>query len=100
MWSAFKKKVQLAVILPATLSNSFSGTSQNTRAHATETVLEQLIHDLRQPLSAIESHAYVLQMSATDAATCSHLEAIQDQVTQAHSILERVAGAANAVGMC
>jgi signal transduction histidine kinase len=92
--------VQQAVTLPATLSKTFSNNaSQNTQVHSTETVLGQLIHDLRQPLSAIENHAFVLQMSATDGAICSHLEAIQDSVEQAHYILELLSGAANTISL-
>ncbi len=89
--------MQLAVTIPATLSDPFANTSQNSAPQPTETRLDQLIHDLRQPLSAIESHAYVLQLSATDDAACAHLEAIQGLVAQAHSILEQVTGASRPV---
>jgi hypothetical protein len=88
--------MQPAVTLfPPSLSDPFPISSKNTPLLCTETVLEQLIHDLRQPLSAIENHAYVLELSAVDPRVCCHLQAIQDLVAQAHSILEKVAGAAN-----
>jgi hypothetical protein len=91
--------MQIALTLPS-LSETFSSTSQNTNPPASnrQFVLEQLLHDLRQPLCAIENHAYVLQLNGTDAADSCHLQAIQDLVAQAHSLLEQVAVAAYTVG--
>ncbi len=90
--------MQTAFPSAATRSNTFSNTSKNAPVTYSETLLEQLIHDLRQPLSAIENHAYVLQLSAVDAGVCCHLQTIQDLVAQAHVILERVSGHEEAVG--
>ena len=51
--------------------------------------LEDLIHDLRQPLSAIESLTYYLGLVSTDMQTRMYLESIQKMVMQANHILER-----------
>jgi len=50
-----------------------------------------LVHDLRQPLSIIESTAYYLEMMSDDATIASHLQHIQKMVGETHRILERAA---------
>jgi signal transduction histidine kinase len=57
------------------------------------TVLEELTHELRQPLGVIESLAYYLEMTAEDEQLRAHLQRIQAMVLQASHILERYAGA-------
>lgn len=54
--------------------------------------MEDLVHELRQPLSAIESLAYYLEMMTSDPKTTSHLQQIREMVTQANRILETEAG--------
>lgn len=49
---------------------------------------DELVHNLRQPLSAIESLAYYLELVCADPKTRTHLQHIQEMVTQANSILE------------
>ena len=49
---------------------------------------DDLVHDLRQPLSTIESLAYYLELVCADPNTRNHLQQIQELVTQANSILE------------
>ena len=55
--------------------------------------LDNLLHELRQPLSIIESLAYCLERSATDGTTLAHLSRIQAMVVEAHCILERACAA-------
>jgi signal transduction histidine kinase len=46
-----------------------------------------LVHELRQPLSAIESMAYYLELTCADEKTCAHARQIQAIVQRAHRIL-------------
>ena len=50
---------------------------------------EEFIHDLRQPLSVIESVAYYLELVSSDDKACAHARQIQAMVQQAHRILSR-----------
>lgn len=50
---------------------------------------DDLVHELRQPLSTIECLTYYLELVCTDTQTRSHLRRIQDMVTNANHILER-----------
>jgi signal transduction histidine kinase len=54
----------------------------------TSRTLDELVHELRQPLSTIECLTYYLELVCTDSGTRSHLERIQDMVVQANRILE------------
>ena len=58
------------------------------------TRLDELAHDLRQPLGAIEALAYFLEITAKDEQVCGHLQRIQAMVLQANRILERCCEAA------
>jgi hypothetical protein len=51
--------------------------------------LEELVHDLRQPLSTIECLTYYLELVCADGQTQSHLHRIQEMVNEANHILER-----------
>ncbi|HEX3681221.1 MAG TPA: hypothetical protein VHU83_01675 [Bryobacteraceae bacterium] len=53
------------------------------------TALEELVHELRQPLGVIESIAYFLELTADNEQLCGHLQRIQAMVLQANHILER-----------
>jgi hypothetical protein len=55
--------------------------------------LDNLVHELRQPLSAIEHLAFYLQLVSSDPTVCAHSERIQDLIEQTNRILERAAGA-------
>ncbi len=49
---------------------------------------DELAHELRQPLSTIESLAYLLEMTTPDDRVCRHLEQIRLMVTRANRILD------------
>ena len=51
--------------------------------------LDDLVHDLRQPLSTIESLAYFLEITSLDDTVRGHLQRIQAMVSRAHAILDR-----------
>jgi signal transduction histidine kinase len=51
--------------------------------------LDDLAHEVRQPLSVIESLAYYLELTCTDEKTRAHLQRIQAMVLQAGLILKR-----------
>lgn len=55
----------------------------------TSTNIEDLVHDLRQPLSTIECLTYYLELVCEDAQTQSHLHRIQEMLLQVNHILER-----------
>ncbi len=55
--------------------------------------LEKLIHDLRQPLGAVDSIAYFLELTVTDEQVSPHLERIRTMVTRASQILDGAAAA-------
>jgi signal transduction histidine kinase len=57
--------------------------------HSKDTALEELAHELRQPLGVIESLAYFLEITAEDEQLCGHLQRIQAMVVQANRILDR-----------
>jgi signal transduction histidine kinase len=52
--------------------------------------LDEAVHELRQPLSVIESLAYYLELTSDDETVCAHLRLIQAMVVQAHRILTQV----------
>jgi len=54
-----------------------------------ESVLDDLVHELRQPLSVIESLAYFLEMTSKDEKFSPHLQQIQAMVRQASRILNQ-----------
>jgi len=60
---------------------------QITDLNATE--LEELVHELRQPLGVIESLSYFLEITAEDERLCGHMQRIQAMVLQANHILEQ-----------
>ena len=50
---------------------------------------DELVHDLRQPLSTIECLTYYLELVCADGHTQSQLHRIQEMVLEANHILER-----------
>jgi signal transduction histidine kinase len=54
--------------------------------------LEELAHDLRQPLGAIEALVYFLEITTEDEQVCGHLQRIQAMILEANRILERCCG--------
>jgi len=55
--------------------------------------IEELAHELRQPLSTIESLAYYLEMTSADDQVCTHLQRIREMVDRASRILDHAAAA-------
>ena len=51
--------------------------------------LQELTHEIRQPLGVIDSLAYYLELTTTDDCMCIHLQRIRGMVAQASRILER-----------
>ncbi|MDQ2773946.1 MAG: hypothetical protein M3Y57_03310 [Acidobacteriota bacterium] len=51
--------------------------------------LDELVHELRQPLSVIESLAYFLELTSKDDTVCRHLQQIQAMVLQTNQILSK-----------
>lgn len=64
---------------------------QNATAGVDLAFLEELIHDIRQPLGAIDSLAYFLELTCIDDQACTQLERIRSMVAQANRILEQSA---------
>jgi len=73
--------------LDPVMPSSSQETKQCVRG-SIEAVIDELAHEIRQPLSAIEHLAYLLQMSATDCKTQTHLQQIQALIVQANRVLE------------
>jgi signal transduction histidine kinase len=64
--------------------------------HSRGAGLEELVHDLRQPLSTIECLTYYLELICPDTQAQVQLRQIQEMILQANHILERAsAGQAN-----
>ena len=53
--------------------------------------VEKLIHDLRQPLGAVDSLAYFLELTVADEQAFPHLKKIRAMVSKASQILEGAA---------
>jgi hypothetical protein len=51
--------------------------------------MEHLVHELRQPLSAIEHLAFYLQLVSEDPVICMHSQRIQDMIAEANDILNK-----------
>lgn len=58
-------------------------------ADVNSAALNDLAHELRQPLGVIESLAYYLELVSVDDGASVHLRRIQAMVGQANRILER-----------
>jgi hypothetical protein len=80
-------------LAPALLSSVSPRPSPNHADSLNATIpsneMDHLVHELRQPLSAIEHLAYYLQLVSSDPVVCTHSEQIQDLIAQANRILER-----------
>lgn len=51
--------------------------------------VDELVHEIRQPLSVIESLAYYLELTSADEMVRGHVKRIQAMVLEANQILER-----------
>jgi signal transduction histidine kinase len=65
-----------------------------------ETLLANLIHDLRQPLGNIESSAYYLARLSTDVRVQDQVKMIERQVEQAVQMLTAAAAAIRRQAQC
>ena len=54
-----------------------------------QSALDELVHELRQPLSVIESLAYFLEITSEDDKACRYLQQIQAMVLQTNQILSK-----------
>ena len=59
------------------------------KSGVTHSAMDDLAHEVRQPLSVIESLAYYLELTSTDEKARVHLQRIQAMVLQANLILKR-----------
>ena len=75
----------------ASLAHGEIRARQNMTAGVPPVVLEELIHDIRQPLGAIDSLAYFLELTSIDEQACTQLKRIRAMVVQANRILEQSA---------
>jgi nitrogen-specific signal transduction histidine kinase len=71
----------------ATLSRA--STKGNQFAGVNPAAQDDLIHELRQPLSTIDALAYFLEITSVDDTVRTHLQRIQTMVSRAHGILDR-----------
>jgi nitrogen-specific signal transduction histidine kinase len=71
------------------LNQDSSGETKYRLTDSTEAMLDELAHDLRQPLSTIENLACLLQMNVTDSKAAAYIEQIQDLIEQANRILDK-----------
>ena len=55
--------------------------------------MDELVHDLRQPLSTIECIAYYLEITTSDERVRAQAERIHAMIWQAHRILENQSAA-------
>jgi signal transduction histidine kinase len=66
----------------------------NHIAGVSPAAVDELQHELRQPLSSIDSLAYFLEITSSDETVRQHLQRIQLMVCRAHAILDRWCNAA------
>ncbi len=59
-------------------------------AHKPTSAWLELAHELRQPLDAIQSLAYYLELTSKDEAQKTHLRQIQSLVLKANQILNQI----------
>jgi nitrogen-specific signal transduction histidine kinase len=78
----------VATLAPEALLRQLDLTTAQIQ-HSESSVLQELAHELRQPLGVIESLAYFLELTSTDEQLSAHAQRIQAMVLQANSILQR-----------
>lgn len=82
------KEVVSEIALPRQDVPPGRGHAKGQYAGASPAAFDDLLHDLRQPLSAIESLAYFLEITSSDESVRGHLQRIQAMVARAHGILD------------
>jgi signal transduction histidine kinase len=80
----------------ASLAHGEKRARQSVTAGVDPAVLEELIHDIRQPLGTIDSLAYFLELTSIDKQASTQLKRIRAMVVQANRILEQGAKAGRA----
>lgn len=75
----------------ASLAQGETMARQSVATGVDPVVLEELIHDIRQPLGAIDALAYFLELTSLDEQACTQLQRIRSMVVQANRILEQSA---------
>jgi hypothetical protein len=65
-----------------------SGHEEVLKTGANPVNLDELIHELRQPLGVIESLAYFIELTTTDDKIAPRLEHIQCMLAKVHHMLE------------
>ncbi|MDQ2712890.1 MAG: hypothetical protein M3Y24_11805 [Acidobacteriota bacterium] len=73
---------------PVNSSLEHDDLENNRKTRANPVNLDDLAHDLRQPLSTIESLAYYLEITTVDDQVCGYLEKIRHMVNRANGILD------------
>lgn len=68
-------------------ANSTDG-SEFPNSGANPVNLDELIHELRQPLGVIESLTYFIELTTTDECIAPRLEHIQSMLVKIHHLLE------------
>jgi hypothetical protein len=83
---------RMAQYLVQQLSNSQKPVTADTSSAVIPepTSLDEAVHELRQPLSVIESLAHYLEMTSKDETASAHLRRIQAMVARVHCILGQV----------
>jgi signal transduction histidine kinase len=76
-------------VSPFAVQGQEGSSAQSNITGVNPEMLKDLIHELRQPLSVIESLAYYLEMTSTDKNSNIHLQKIRIMLAKAHAILER-----------
>ena len=62
--------------------------SLRSKTGASPAFLEELIHELRQPLGVIETLAYYIELTTTDENIAPRIQHMQSMLAKVHSILE------------
>jgi nitrogen-specific signal transduction histidine kinase len=94
-WVSVEYSPIVPTMSPATalsLARVTQGRSEQTQeslTNSTAAMIDELAHDLRQPLSAIEHLVFLLQMNATDCKADTYIEQIQDLIEQANRVLDK-----------
>ncbi len=77
------------VLTPTPASSTVAVPDRGSVANQHSNTIDELTHELRQPLSIIEALAYYLELTTTDEAVSGHLRQIQAMVLQANRILSK-----------
>ena len=92
MWRADACCSEMSHSFVTAVPVSASGVGRNREiegaADAPGAMLRDLIHDVRQPLSVVESIAYYMELTSSDQQSVMRLQKIQAMVAKINQILE------------